>query len=89
MLKGPRLSAEEYERVWQQQGGVCAVCQCPETLRIRGKVMRLAVDHSHQTGENRGLLCNGCNQALGWCKDSPRRLRALIAYLQRYHPLAD
>lgn len=39
------------------------------------------VDHCHETGQVRGLLCNLCNQALGLFKDSPELLARATAYL--------
>ena len=41
------------------------------------------IDHCHATGKIRGVLCGGCNVALGRVQDSPERLRALIGYLER------
>lgn len=71
------LSVDEYESLLQKQGGVCAICkgQCPTGWR-------LAVDHSHETGKVRGLLCLQCNTALGQFKDSPELLAHAIKYLQ-------
>jgi predicted SprT family Zn-dependent metalloprotease len=40
-------------------------------------------DHDHTTGRFRGYLCRRCNSALAFAKDSPERLHALVAYLQR------
>lgn len=58
------------------QGGVCAICECPDKKR-------LSVDHDHQTGKIRGLLCANCNLALGNFKDDPDRLAKAIVYLKR------
>lgn len=43
----------------------------------------LHIDHDHETGKVRGVLCHGCNLALGNVEDSPARLRALADYLER------
>lgn len=43
---------------------------------------RRCIDHDHQTGHVRGVLCNACNLALGMMNDSPGRLRNLAAYLE-------
>lgn len=55
------ISSEEYDRLLQEQGGACAICagSCPTGRR-------LAVDHDHETGRVRGLLCATCNQRLAW-----------------------
>ena len=50
------LTIEQYDGLKVAQGGGCAMC---------GKVGRLFIDHDHKTGRVRGLLCPGCNGALG------------------------
>jgi len=64
------------------QNGVCAICSGGETVKTRGTLRRLAVDHDHETGKVRGLLCNRCNNGLGNFRDDPDLLREAIAYLQ-------
>jgi hypothetical protein len=62
----------------ERQGGVCAICkQAPGPGRRRG----LVVDHDHQTGVVRGLLCNGCNTGLGNFQDSAELLLEASMYL--------
>jgi hypothetical protein len=73
------VTAEWYDTKFAEQGGVCAACKRPETLRNN-----LAVDHDHETGEVRGLLCQSCNLTLGLVQESVERLRELIAYLENY-----
>lgn len=58
---------EEYELI-----RACEVC---------GSENRLCIDHNHTTGEGRGVLCSGCNTALGLAGDNAQRLRALADYL--------
>jgi hypothetical protein len=70
-----------YDEILVQQSGACAVCCC--TLNS-SRYSKLAVDHDHRTGKVRGLLCTNCNTALGLMKDSPRRLRAAAAYLEKH-----
>lgn len=52
------ITLEEYDRMFEEQNGLCAICRKPP------KNYRLAVDHDHDTGAVRGLLCPPCNRAL-------------------------
>lgn len=61
------------------QRGRCAGCGSTDNGDRRFDTF--AVDHDHQTGKVRGLLCSPCNLALGHVNDSPDRLMALAAYL--------
>ena len=69
------ISSKTYDALLRAQGGGCAICGA------RPNRKRLAVDHDHTTGKLRGLLCEGCNQALGLMADDPMRLQAAAAYL--------
>jgi Recombination endonuclease VII len=70
------ITPEQYAAMLERQGGVCAGCGEPPTAK-----KRLHVDHCHKTRRIRGLLCNGCNRAIGFLNDSPERARKLAAYL--------
>jgi hypothetical protein len=70
------ITVEDYDGILARQGGVCAICR--EARRSDGSGRRLAVDHDHETGEVRGLLCGSCNRALGRLE---ARLDALLGYL--------
>ena len=61
------ITVEEYQAMFDGQGGVCKICGKKETTRVsRGEGIRsLAVDHDHNTGKVRGLLCHQCNVVLG------------------------
>lgn len=61
------ITLEDYDTLFQLQGGVCAICGKPETS---AKVSNLAVDHNHINGSIRGLLCNKCNRGLGYLSSS-------------------
>lgn len=75
------LSRVAWAALLEQQGGRCAVC--------RGEFQkRPNVDHDHDTGLVRGLLCTGCNRALGFMGDDPERLEAAAAYLRRSRRLS-
>lgn len=76
------IAREEYEEMDCAQSGVCAICEQPETrLHRSGKVKALSVDHDHDTGAVRGLLCSACNTAIGLLGDDPDRLVAAAFYL--------
>jgi hypothetical protein len=78
------ITREQYEEMWTRQGGRCAICnRLGSEVHARGKaVLRLAVDHDHETGVVRGLLCNGCNLGLGGFDDDPEALERAAAYLR-------
>lgn len=79
------LSVAEYNALLREQGGVCAVCGKgePNAHGRTGKQFRLAVDHCHETGAVRGLLCQKCNRAIGLLGDDPTLMRKAISYLLR------
>jgi hypothetical protein len=73
------VSPDEFERVFQLQGGRCAICGNESLDRS------IALDHDHKTGSPRGLLCKRCNNdLLGAAFDSLRILRNAVRYLE--HP---
>lgn len=77
------ISLAEYNEMLSAQNDVCAICERPESMvdRRRGQVRRLAVDHCHNTGEVRGLLCSACNTSLGQMRDDVNALQRMIDYL--------
>jgi hypothetical protein len=81
------ITYEEYEQMLADQNGVCAICgkDEPNEHGRTGKKFRLSVDHCHDTGVVRGLLCQKCNRALGLLNDSPELLQSAIDYLLRHH----
>lgn len=71
------ITAEEYEVMFTEQGGRCAICERHQ-LEFR---RRLCVDHCHKTGKVRGLLCDNCNHGIGLFKDNSERMFRAIKYL--------
>lgn len=74
----------EYSNLEKAQGGLCGICRqpCPTGRR-------LAVDHCHQTGFIRGLLCVRCNTALGGFKEDASLLARAIGYLHKAERRAE
>ncbi len=69
------LSPGVYETMLGEQDGVCFICRNPPGERS------LNVDHSHETGQVRKLLCSPCNTGLGLFRDDPDLLIKAAAYL--------
>lgn len=78
------LRIEEYDRMLAAQGGGCAICGNPGRDDIS-----LHVDHDHETGVVRGLLCFTCNNALGDLGDSYERMHRAANYLDRDDELTE
>jgi hypothetical protein len=76
------ISTDEYDRLFMEQNGVCLICKSPPK---EGR--RLSVDHDHETGLVRGLLCQPCNLGLGSFRDNPIRLMAALTYLGDHYAL--
>lgn len=72
------ITLEEYYELIDFQGGGCAICG--KALEKNGR--RLSIDHDHQTGRVRGVLCSPCNQGLGQFKDNVESLEMAIEYLK-------
>jgi len=69
------ISQADYDRMLTAQNGGCAICH-------KTQERAFDVDHNHQTGEVRGLLCTNCNRMVGHAGDDAERLEAAAAYLR-------
>lgn len=72
------LTYEDWERIREAEGYACMICGITESEL--GK--RLDVDHCHDSGRVRGVLCNPCNTTLGHARDNPSILEAAALYLR-------
>lgn len=77
LLRWYGITLEEYEQMIVDQNGRCAICD-------EAFVGSPHVDHCHQTGTLRALLCPLCNKGLGQFRDDLNFLRQAVAYLERY-----
>jgi hypothetical protein len=71
------ISLAEYDVMLSRQGGCCAICGTSDT----GKRKAFHVDHDHNTGRIRGLLCGNCNSGIGNLRDDVGLLNRAIQYL--------
>lgn len=76
------ITIEDYDKMFMQQNGVCAVCGKTESSKNQYGLRRLSVDHNHKTGKVRGLLCAKCNQAIGLFDDNVDYLLNAVEYLR-------
>jgi len=67
------LTPEQYNKILEAQGGLCAICK---------QSRKLHVDHCHESGVVRGLLCRSCNTALGKLGDTSSGLMRAVRYLR-------
>lgn len=76
------ITLERYEAMLAAQDGRCAICRVRfDSLTYKGVA---SVDHCHDTGRVRELLCRNCNNGLGQFLDDPNLLRAAVDYLERH-----
>ena len=80
------VTIADVQALFEAQYGLCAVCGNPETCisKRTGKPKMLHVDHDHETGKVRGLLCQDCNMALGHMREDVKRIEALLAYVKSW-----
>ena len=87
LIKKYGITQDQYEVLYKQQGGICAICGGMPDITRHG-ITRLAIDHDHATGKIRGLLCNNCNAGMGIIGDTVEHLERAAEYLKRaqQHP---
>jgi hypothetical protein len=78
LMRNYGLTTESYSAMLNGQGGKCAICG---TSDWGGRHNSPVVDHDHETGVVRGILCNNCNAAIGFMSDDPDRAIAISRYL--------
>jgi hypothetical protein len=68
------ISPEQYKQMLHNQNGMCAICGMTNE--------KLVIDHCHETGHVRGLLCHKCNSGIGMLGDDIEILKCAIWYLE-------
>lgn len=79
LKKRTGLSLEEFKKKSEGQDNLCAICD-----KECGTYRRLAVDHDHNTGRIRDLLCLKCNAVLGLVDEDTQLLQKIIDYIERH-----
>lgn len=72
------MTLEKYQQLLDQQNYSCAICNTHESKFKKA----LSLDHDHSTGKARGLLCDNCNRALGYLKESETIVNNLLTYIR-------
>jgi hypothetical protein len=80
-LAGYGLTPQMYENMFDAQDGRCALCQTHAVDCMRGI---LVIDHDHETGKVRALLCGKCNSGLGMFADNPALMRLAAEYVAQH-----
>jgi len=83
-IKNYGITIERYEEMYSEQWGMCPICGSlkDSSFTPRKKTSEvLCVDHCHNSGKVRGLLCSKCNTVLGLMNDNPNFLRNAADYL--------
>lgn len=78
-VKQYNLTLDEWEAMFDSQDGACAICTRDFD---RDNTAAIHVDHNHETGEVRGLLCQKCNLAIGYLQDDSAASRRAAVYLE-------
>lgn len=81
-----KMTPEDWQALYDKQGGVCMYCEKPETDMLNGKVKRLAVDHDRACCDHykscgnciRGLSCAFCNQLMGRLERNPDLIKKMV-----------
>ncbi len=75
----------EYNALVDQQENRCAICRQPETTKNRdGEISTLSVDHDHNTGRLRALLCRRCNTSVALLREDIGYATSLVEYLKQW-----
>jgi Recombination endonuclease VII len=79
------ITEEQHTEMYESQNGQCAICSnLMVQINTKQRSNSCVVDHNHQTGKVRSLLCGKCNRMLGQANDNPTILQSAIEYLKRF-----
>ena len=78
------LTIEDYNIMFKKQNGCCAICNKHILELNQKKKKHLCIDHNHDTGAIRGLLCDKCNRGIGLLQDDKEILLNAYNYLCKF-----
>lgn len=84
MEKNYGMTLEEYDKMVEDHAGKCGICGGEGFELVKGQKNLIVIDHCHETGKVRGLLCHNCNRGLGLFQDSVENLLKAAEYIGRY-----
>ena len=76
-LRNHKITREQYDFLVQSADGKCSICR-------KKFVRQFHIDHDHDTGKIRELLCNRCNLGIGYFDEDVAILMAALRYLQKH-----
>jgi hypothetical protein len=77
------VDLEWYENQFKKQNYSCAICETKTNKTVGDRQFwNFSVDHCHDSGKIRGILCNNCNRALGLFQDNPELLKKAASYVE-------
>jgi hypothetical protein len=84
------ITEEQYEAKKTLQKNCCMICgSAGFTIGKKGHTEKLVVDHDHETGQTRDLLCHNCNRGLGLLKDNLEVVESALEYLKQWKGIKD
>lgn len=87
ILRQKKITKEQYYKMIDEQDNKCAICFQEETKIMRKDNTKspLSIDHNHDTGLIRGLLCHRCNSGIGFFKENESFMLNAIEYLRKHN----
>lgn len=83
-LKLANWTLELYDKVFEEQKGLCWICGTTLNHDIKLNSNRACADHDHVRKIPRGILCAMCNPMLGFARDNVRTLEMAVSYLKKF-----
>ena len=80
LLKAYGLSLEDYDNMLEEQDNSCSICKTKDT----GKRKHFCIDHNHETGKVRALLCGNCNLIVGMIERGPEIIESAKIYVHNH-----